>query len=925
MQQDIDKIQKYVRAANYLSVAQIYLQDNFLLERPLKSTDVKPKLVGHWGTCPGVNFVYAHLNYLVKKHRQSTIFIMGPGHGQSALQANLLIEGTLGKYYDNATRDSEGITYISKNYTWPLGFSSHCNPEVPGAILEGGELGYSLASAYGAVLDNPDLIAACLIGDGEAETGAIAAAWHINKLVDPAVNGVVLPIIHVNGYKISGPTVFGRMNNEELESLFSGYGYEAFFIEGDNLDEQMQATLESAYQRIRQIQEDARSNNPPFKPRYPVIIMRTPKGMTTIKELRGQKIEGTILAHQVVMPTVRSDYEELEALEGWLKSYHFEELFDKKNGFSKDILDIIPDEEYLIGNNPHVFGKNFKPLSLPAASKLEKPVESPGEIQSNAMRMAGFYLKEIFKMNKEKNNFRLMSPDETYSNRLDNVFDVTGRGWVWPHDEDDKDITRDGKVMEMLSEHNMHGLAQGYVLTGRHVALTTYEAFAQIFGSMAHTYQKFLKQVIKMPWRQDLPSFNYLLTSTVWRQERDGYSHQNPGFISGLLEKHSDFIKIYFPVDDNSMLAILEESFGSKNRMNVISAGKTPEPRWLSYKQSKEALEDGLSVWDFASDKNPDVVVVGVGDYVTKEAMAAIELVKADAPNVKIRFVNILRLQAACSCGDEYHPQIPNAEKYFTVDRPVIVNFHGYPEAMKSILFNTKNPKRFFINGYVEEGDTTTPFDMQVRNKTDRYNLACEILGLAYSQQVMDENKCTKLQAKYKKALEAHREYIIQNGADPEYIENWQWSAKEPVVTYSSDNLQINLLKNARTIAFIGLSDKPERHSHRVARYFQEMGYKIIPINPKITETLGEKAYKSLLDVPDSIHIDIVDIFRKPEEVIPHLDEIVERGGIKTVWLAEGANSIEAEEFAEDYGLHMVTTQCIMDVDKEFRTKGEKS
>ncbi len=913
--QDIDKLQKYVRAANYLSVAQIYLQDNFLLERPLRSDDIKPKLVGHWGTCPGINFVYAHLNYLVKKHRQSAIFILGPGHGMSALQANLLMEGTLEQYYEKATRDEDGIAYISKQYTWPYGFSSHCSPEVPGAILEGGELGYSLASAYGAVLDNPDLIAACLIGDGEAETGAIAAAWHINKLVDPAVNGAVLPIIHVNGYKISGPTVYGRMSNQELTDLFSGYGHEAFFIEGENLDEQMVTTLETAYQRIKAIQEAARGNNPPFKPRFPVIIMRTPKGMTTVKELRGQKIEGTILSHQVVMPTVRGDQEELTALEAWLRSYHFEELFERQTGFSEDILEVVPDKEFLIGNNSHVFGKTYRPLVLPPATSLEKSLNQPGEIQSNAMRMAGLYLREIFDLNKEFNNFRLMSPDETYSNRLDNVFEVTGRAWVWPHDEGDKDITRDGRVMEILSEHVMHGLAQGYLLTGRHAALTTYEAFAQIFASMAHTYQKFLKYVIKMPWRGDLPSFNYLLTSTVWRQERDGYSHQNPGFISGMLEKHNDFVKCYFPVDDNSMLATLEETFGSKNQMNIITAGKTPEPRWLNYEQAKAALVDGLSVWDFASDKNPHIVLVGVGDYVTKEALAAIELIKQDAPEIRVRFVNILRLQSRSGLNEENQPQIPNAEKYFTIDKPVIVNFHGYPEAMKNILFDVKNPRRFSVHGYREEGGTTTPFDLQVRNHTDRYHVAMEIIETAHREGVVDETKQQQLTASWQKKLTNHNDYIKRVGADPADIENWQWASVAPLTADPAAVEHSAILKEARTLAFIGLSDNPERHSYRVASYFQDKGYRIIPINPKIDETLGEKAYDSLLEIPPSVHIDIVDIFRKPDEVLPHMREIVERGSIRTVWLAEGANSHEAEEFAEDYGLSMITNQCIMKVD----------
>jgi len=912
----ISDIRAYTRAANYLSVTQIYLQDNFLLERPLTSNDIKPKLFGHWGTCPGINFTYAHANYLIKKHDQSAVFVLGPGHGMPGLQANLFIEGTLEKYYHLASRNEEGISYVSKQFAWPFGFSSHCSPETPGLILEGGELGYSLATAHGAVLDDPDLLAVCLIGDGEAETGAIATAWHTTKLIDPKTSGAVLPILHVNGYKISGPTIFGRMSNQELTDLFKGYGYEPFIVEGDQPDKTMLDTMETCYQRIKDIQRRARETDEVFNPIFPMIVLRTPKGWTTVKELRGQPIEGTIRAHQVVMPTVRGDDEELKLLEEWLRSYKFNELFDKENGFSEAVMSSVPPPELAMGDNKSMFGHNYKPLILPNSSELQKAVEKPGEIQSNAMRMAGNYLKEVFALNAETNNVRLMSPDETYSNRLDDVFQVTSRGFVWPHDPGDQDIERDGRVMEMLSEHTMHGLAQGYTLTGRHATFTTYEAFAQIFSSMAHMYQKFLKYVNKMDWRADIPSMNYLLTSTAWRQEHNGYSHQNPSFVSGMLEKHNDFIKAYFPVDDNSMLATMEEIMSSTNQMNIVTAGKTPEPRWQTYDQAKEALGEGLSVWDFVSDKNPDVVVVGIGDYVTKEALAAVELIKREIPELRIRFVNVLRLQAACSCTDSYHPQIPEAEKYFTVDKPVIVNFHGYPETMKSILFNLKNPSRFNVHGYIEEGGTTTPFDMQVRNRTDRFHLAIELAATAFTLNIIDEETHDRIASGFNKALHDHREYIISNGCDPEEIENWQWSSAPPMLLEATNRARIDVLKEARTIAFIGLSDKEDRHSNRVAKYFQELGYRIIPINPNISEALDEPAFKSLLDVPRDIHIDIVDIFRNPSEVVPHMKEIVERGGIKTVWLAEGANSTEAEEFAEDYGLTMVNNICIMDASK---------
>lgn len=917
MDKAIASIKKYVRAANYLTVTQIYLQDNVLLNRPLRSEDIKPKLFGHWGTCPGINFVYGNLNYLVTKHKQSSIFVLGPGHGMPGLQANLFLEGTLEKYYPQATMDEKGINYVSKMFAWPYGFSSHCSPETPGLILEGGELGYSLSSAYGAVLDHPDLLAVCLIGDGEAETGAIAAGWHINKLVDPATSGAVLPILHVNGSKISGPTIFARMSDNELTELFSGYGYEPFIVSGseDELYPRMFETMEKCHQRIKDIQKRARKGEV-FTPRYPMIVMKTLKGWTTIKEIRGQQVEGHISSHQVVMPNVRNDDQELAALESWLKSYKFEELFDENKGLDADIKSLLPADKLLVGDNPTMFGKPYQPLNLPKTKDLEKPVNTPGEIQSNAMRMAGTYLRHAFALNKKQQNLRLMSPDETYSNRLDEVFQETSRGWLWPIEEKDKDITRDGRVMEMLSEHNMHGLAQGYVLTGRHGVFTTYEAFAQIFSSMAHMYQKFLKWTRRMPWRHDIPSINYLLTSTAWRQEHNGYSHQNPSFVSGMLEKHNDFIKAYYPVDDNSMLAVMEETMSSKNQMNIVTAGKTPEPRWLSYEQAKKSLENGLLTWDFVSDENPHVVLVGIGDYVTKEALAALELLKKDAPDLRIRFVNMVRLQAKCACEDEQHPQIPDAERYFTLDKPVVVNFHGYPETVEAMFFHVKNPERFSVHGYIEEGGTTTPFDMQVRNRTDRYHVAMDVLERAGS--AVPEALREKLMDKYTKDLQEHKAYVIAHGGDPKELENWQFGGNLPQTIGVTDIQHADLLKQARTIAFIGLSDKPERHSHRVAKEFQERGYRIIPVNPKLKEVLGEKSYASLADIPKDIRIDIVDIFRNKEQVIGHMTEVVEHGGINTVWLAEGIQSREADDFAEDYGLTLVTNFCILEAYKQI-------
>lgn len=920
MDKAIQNIKKYVRAVNYLTVTQIYLQDNYLLDRPLHPNDIKQKLFGHWGTCPGINFVYGNVNHLIKKHKQSAVFVLGPGHGMPGLQANLFLEGTLGKYYPKATMDEKGIAYISKMFAWPYGFSSHCSPETPGLILEGGELGYSLSSAYGAVMDNPDLLAICLIGDGEAETGAIASGWHLNKLIDPAGNGAVLPILHVNGYKISGPTIFGRMSDTELHSLFSGYGYEPIIVSGNHIYEDMYLALEKSYSMITSLQKKARSGSVDFVPKFPMIILKSPKGWTTIPEIKGQKIEGTIRAHQVVMPGVKTDETELSALEQWMRSYHFEELFDRKSGWDKDVLSIIPDEKLCMGDNPSMFGLLHKKLLLPDVKKLKKNVTVLGQNNANAMRMAGVYLREIFTLNEKNNNFRLMSPDETYSNRLDDVFDVTSRGFVWPIVKSDLHIARDGRVMEMLSEHNMHGLAQGYVLTGRHAVFTTYEAFAQIFSSMAHMYQKFLKYVRKMPWRQDIPSMNYLLTSTAWRQEHNGYSHQNPSFVSGMLEKHSDFVKAYYPVDDNSMLAVMEEIMSSVNQMNIVTAGKTPEPRWLTYAQAKKAVKTGLQTWDFVSDDNPDIVLVGIGDYVTNEALSAIALLKKDIPKIRIRFVNIIRLQGYCDCPGKKHPQLPDAEKYFTLDKPVLINFHGYPEVIQSMLFHVKNTDRFSVHGYVEEGGTTTPFDMQVRNKTDRYHLAIEVLETLSRRNVITEKERSMCAGKYAETLKHHQQYIRKYGTDPDYIADWKWNQTLPEIDKSIINYD-EVLRHAKTIAFVGLSDKEQRDSHRVAKYFQEKGYRIIPINPYVPHVLGEKSYKTLADVPKEVHIDIVDIFRKSSEIQKHLEEIVEIGGIQTVWLAEGVTTRKTEDFAQDYGLNLVTNYCILEAHKKLTVK----
>lgn len=762
-------IKKYVRAANYLSAGQLYLWDNFLLERKLSFNDIKPRLLGHWGTVPGINFVYANLNYFIKKHRLSVLFVLGPGHGYPALQANLFLEGTLGKYYPKATHSQEGIGFLMKSFSWPYAFPSHSNPETPGVILEGGELGYSLSTSYGAVLDNPNLIVACLIGDGEAETGALATSWHLNKFLNPQTDGVVLPILHLNGYKISGPTILGRLEDKELKSLFYGYGYKPYIVDERKGDiyQKMIDVLENCYRDIKKIK------NSKTRPRYPMIILRTPKGWTGIKKLNNQKIEGNCLAHQVPAPNAKTNEKELQAVEKWLRSYKFNQLFSK-SGFDKDILNIIPDDDFKMGNNRNAFGDTVKELVLPPIEKFSEEVPAPGTIGSSSMRRAGLYLNEVFKLNKKNNNFRFFSPDETYSNKLDAIFNETSRVFNLPIKSWDKDLKKYGKVIEMLSEHSLQGLFQGYVLTGRHGIFASYEAFIQIVSSMVDQYSKFLKIARDVSWRKPIPSLNYILTSSGWRQEHNGFSHQNPGFIDDVLRKHGCFINVYFPPDASSTLAVLKKCLSSRNEINVIVAGKTLEPRWLTPSEANEELKTGLMIWDFASDQNPDIVLAAVGDYLSKESLAAITIIKKEAPEIKLRFVNIMELSALGIGGNVCKAPIVFSD-YFTSDKPVIFNFHGYPETIKQMLFDVeKNNNRFSVHGYIENGSTTTPYDMQIRNGTSRWHLAIEVFEKMRNIKI-SSSKADKLIKKYNDKFLWHKNYIIKNGVDPDEIENWQW------------------------------------------------------------------------------------------------------------------------------------------------------
>lgn len=781
---ELENLKKYFRAANYLSAVQIFLQDNFLLEEPLKPEHIKKRLLGHWGTCPGINFVYTFLNKVVKEKNANIIYVVGPGHGYPAVQSNLFLEGTLSEYYSEATRDSKGISYISKNFSWPYGFPSHSSPHTPGVILEGGELGYALSTSFGAALDNPDLIVACLVGDGEAETGPTATAWHCNKFLNPKTSGAVLPILHLNEYKISGPTVFGRMSDDELQKLFEGYGYNVHFVDaggdgggGDKGDpfSQMNEVMEKAYQEIRDIQDRARNGEEVEKPKWPMIIMKTPKGWTGIKEVSGKKVENNHYSHQVVTKDARIDKEQRDALEQWLRSYSFEELFDADSGFISEVIDSTPKGDNRIGKNKSAFGGPdvYKELSLPDPREFQEKVSSPGSEVSSSMRRSGEYLNAVMSKN---DNFRLFSPDETYSNKLDKVFESTTRSFQWPLKEWDDDLAKQGKVIEMLSEHTLQGLTQGYILTGRHAVMTSYEAFIQIVSSMADQYAKFLKQAKEISWRGQIPSFNYILTSSGWRQDHNGFSHQNPGFIDNMLQRQGDFINVYLPGDGSSTLAVLDKCLKSTYGINVIIAGKQTEPRWINVDQAVEQLEDGLGIWNFASDEDPDIVFVGAGDYVTKEVLAGLELVKKEFPEVKARFVNIVTLShSGFGCGGRVLPR-KDFQNYFTEDKPVIINYHGYPQTIKQILFDyCEDPSRFEVNGYIENGSTTTPFDMQVRNGTSRFDIVRDACKMLVKSGKVSQEKAEKVTDKYDQKLEEHVKFIKEYGVDMEEIENWKW------------------------------------------------------------------------------------------------------------------------------------------------------
>ncbi|HEY5752157.1 MAG TPA: phosphoketolase family protein [Chthoniobacterales bacterium] len=768
----------YQRATNYLAGAQIYLRDNVLLREPLATEHIKDRLLGHWGTCPGINLIYAHLNRLILRQNLDLMLVTGPGHGAPANLANLYLEGTLHDFYPKLTLNEAGLHEFVRAFSWPGGFPSHLFPGVPGTIHEGGELGYALATAFGAALDNPDLIVACIIGDGEAETGPTAAAWHCPKFLDPAESGAVLPILHVNGYKISNPTIFGTMDDEELLALFSGYGWEPRFVAGPDLDTTIAAAMDWAVAEIRTIQYAARSGQPIEKPRWPLIILRSPKGWTGIKELDGKPIEGSFRAHQVPVDDVKENPRHLQLVENWLRSYRPEELFGKNGAPHPDILACCPKGDRRMGCNPHTFGGRMrKPLVLPGLQFCSVNVNQ----EISPVAAVAEYLADVIAANPR--TFRIFCPDELMSNKLGAVFEApTQRDYQWPLEDGNRSERigpHGGRVLEILSEHTCQAWLQGYLLTGRHGLFPSYEAFLNIVTSMMDQFAKFLKMSADFPWRAPVPSLNYLETSTLWRQEHNGFSHQSPGFINALLNKKKDIMRVYLPPDANCLIQTLDHCLRGVNHVNLIIANKQPMPVWLSMDEAIAHCRAGAGIFPWASTDNgidPDVVLVGIGDVVTLEIMAAADILRREIPELRVRVVNVTDLLILEK--ETEHPHGLEADLFdalFTPDRPVIVNFHGYPSAVKQLLHGRNAGKRFVINGYREEGTTTTPFDMLVRNGVSRFQVVTQAIRMGAKQNSRVAARASERAHAYEYRLRRFVSEITQTGHDPDEIVHWQW------------------------------------------------------------------------------------------------------------------------------------------------------
>ncbi|MBN8727527.1 MAG: phosphoketolase family protein [Xanthomonadales bacterium] len=779
----LERMHAWWRAANYLSVGQIYLKGNPLLEEPLTLDHIKPRLLGHWGTTPGLNFLYVHLNRLIRAHDLDMIYITGPGHGGPALNASTWLEGSYSELWPEVTRDRAGMERLFRQFSWPYGVPSHAAPQTPGSINEGGELGYSLLHAYGAVFDNPDLIAASVIGDGEAETGALAASWHSNKFLDPARDGAVLPILHLNGWKIANPTILARIPRSELIELMRGYGYEPYFVAGDEpmqVHRELAATLDAMLAAIRSIQAATRkggAGRSAERPRWPMLVFQTPKGWTGPKEVDGKPVEGTWRSHQVPLSGLFSNPDHLAQLERWLKSYRPHELFDDKGRPTAEITALAPTGTRRMGANPHANGgRLLQPLELPDFRQCAVEVTSPGSSEAESTRVLGKWLAQVMRANLASQNFRLFGPDETASNRLDAVYEITDKTWVAETEAVDQHLAPDGRVMEVLSEQLCQGWLEGYLLTGRHGFFSCYEAFIHIVDSMFNQHAKWLKMCREIPWRAPIASLNYLLTSHVWRQDHNGFSHQDPGFIDHVANKKSDIVRIYLAPDANCLLSIADHCLRSRNYVNLIIAGKQPAWQWLDMDAAVEHCRVGAGTWEWAGNaggEEPDVVMACCGDVPTLETLAAVTLLREYAPGLRIRVVNVLDLMTLQTRDEHPHGLTDDTfDAMFTTGKPVIFAFHGYPGLIHRLTYRRRNHDNFHVHGYREEGTTTTPFDMVVLNGMDRYTLA--LAAIRYTSRCdADVKSATRRHAD---TIARHREWVIEYGEDLPEVRDWKWT-----------------------------------------------------------------------------------------------------------------------------------------------------
>lgn len=776
----IKKIDAYWRAANYLSVGQIFLLNNPLLKKEITLTDIKRRLLGHWGTTPGLNFVYVHMNRMIVENDLNMIFLAGPGHGGPGVVANVYLEGTYSEYYPDISQDEEGMKKLFKQFSFPGGIPSHVAPEIPGSINEGGELGYVLAHAYGAVFDNPDLIACCVIGDGEAETGPLSASWHSNKFLNPIHDGAVLPILHLNGFKIANPTVLARIDPDELEDLFTGYGYHPYFVAGSDpeaMHQLMASTLNVVFAEIKEIQKQARTHNVSKRPKWPMIILQTPKGWTGPKEVDGKQVEGSWRSHQVPFTDFATNPSRIKILEDWMKSYQPQDLFTEEGKLKPELAALAPQGKRRMGDNPHANGGILlKDLHMPDFRDYAVSISKPGQLKEESTRILGSFLRDIMKLNLESHNFRVMGPDETASNRLDALFEVTGKtfsGEIYSTDDDHLDPA--GRVMEILSEHLCQGWLEGYLLTGRHGLFSCYEAFIHIVDSMFNQHAKWLKTTRHIPWRRPIASLNYLLTSHVWRQDHNGFSHQDPGFIDHVANKKAEVIRVYLPPDANTLLSVSNHCLRSRNYVNVIVAGKQPALQYLTMSEAIRHCTKGVGIWEWASnnlDQEPDVVMACAGDVPTMEALAAVDLLRQHVPDLKIRFINVIDLMVLQPRSG--HPHGLSDEEFdelFTTDKPVIFAFHGYPWLIHRLTYKRTNHANLHVKGYKEEGTTTTPFDMVVLNDLDRFHLFLDAVERVPSL----SKKSARIREMVESKLVEHKNYIQEFGEDLPEIRDWKW------------------------------------------------------------------------------------------------------------------------------------------------------